>query len=432
MTKRKDEYATSRFLYILEATFEYFIALLCGGAYIAKLSTSLGVSDSLTGILTAIVSLGGTFQIVAIFLSQKRRVKRLVTLLHTLNQLAFTLVYLTPFFPLSTTGKIVLFVIFLLLGHIVNSIVNSPKQTWYMSLVDDEKRGDFTATKEIVSLIGGMTFTFIIGLVIDNFEEAGNLNGSFIFCGIAIFVLTLLHTSTLLFSKEKPVLDNKKTPLSQSVKGIFKNKNLWKIIVVMCLWEISLYGIISFFGTYQIKELGFSMTFVSILSIVYSIVRALASKPLGRFADRRSFRTMLTVCYLIHAVSFLFAVFTVPSNGKIFFTIYYALHAIAMGGANSATINLVYDYVGKEERMGAFALSKSVAGLVGFLSTLGFSRLVEYIQNNGNTFLGIPVYAQQVLSVIGIIVLTFAIVYLNTAVKKMKKPSVNGFDTLSE
>jgi predicted MFS family arabinose efflux permease len=277
-----------------------------------------------------------------------------------------------------------------------------------------------------------MTFTFIIGLVIDNFEEAGNLNGSFIFCGIAIFVLTLLHTSTLLFSKEKPVLDNKKTPLSQSVKGIFKNKNLWKIIVIMCLWEIALYGIISFFGTYQIKELGFSMTFVSILSIIYSIVRALASKPLGRFADRRSFRTMLTVCYLIHAVGFLFAVFTVPSNGKIFFTIYYALHAIAMGGANSATINLVYDYVGKEERMGAFALSKSVAGLVGFLSTLGFSRLVEYIQNNGNTFLGIPVYAQQVLSVIGIIVLTLAIVYLNTAVKKMKKPSVNGFDTLSE
>jgi predicted MFS family arabinose efflux permease len=432
MTKRKDEYATSRFLYILEATFEYFIALLCGGAYIAKLSTSLGVSDSLTGILTAVVSLGGTFQIVAIFLSQKRRVKRLVTLLHTLNQLAFTLVYLTPFFPLSATGKIVLFVIFLLLGHIVNSIVNSPKQTWYMSLVDDEKRGDFTATKEIVSLIGGMTFTFIIGLVIDNFEEAGNLNGAFIFCGIAIFVLTLLHTSTLLFSKEKPVIDNKKTPLSQSVKGIFKNKNLWKIIVIMCLWEISLYGIISFFGTYQIKELGFSMTFVSILSIIYSIVRALASKPLGRFADRRSFRTMLTVCYLIHAVGFLFAVFTVPSNGKIFFTIYYALHAIAMGGANSATINLVYDYVGKEERMGAFALSKSVAGLVGFLSTLGFSRLVEYIQNNGNTFLGIPVYAQQVLSVIGIIVLTLAIVYLNTAVKKMKKPSVNGFDTLSE
>ena len=36
----KDEYKTSRFLYILEATFEYFISLLVTGAYLAKLTGS--------------------------------------------------------------------------------------------------------------------------------------------------------------------------------------------------------------------------------------------------------------------------------------------------------------------------------------------------------------------------------------------------------
>ena len=90
MSKIKDGYEASRFLYILEAMFEHFIALLTSGAYIAKLSTSIGVSDGITGILTAFVSLGGTFQIIAIFLAQKRPVKRWVTFLHTLNQLAFT------------------------------------------------------------------------------------------------------------------------------------------------------------------------------------------------------------------------------------------------------------------------------------------------------------------------------------------------------
>ena len=429
MVKSKDIYKTSRFLYILEAMFEYFIALLCGGAYIAKLSTSLGISDGVTGILTAVVSLGGTFQIVAIFLAQKRQVKRLVTFLHTLNQLAFTLVYFTPFFPLSALGKTILFVIFLVLGNVVNSIVNSPKQTWYMSLVDDEKRGDFTATKEIVSLMGSMVFTFVMSSIIDSFEAKGNLNGAFIFCGIAIFVLAILHTCTLIFSKEKPAIDKEKTPLSTTVKRIFKNKNLWKIIVVMCFWDTVFYGIISFFGTYQIKELGFSMTFVSMLSILYAIVRSLASKPLGRLADKRSFKTMLTVCYLVHVLGFVFAMFTIPSNGKIFFTIYYSLHAIALGGANSATINLVYDYVPKEDRMGAFALSKSVSGTVGFLVTLAMRPLVEYIQGNGNTFLGMQVYAQQVLASFGAILLILAIIYLNTVVRKMKKPQISGFDT---
>ena len=429
MVKVKDKYATSRFLYILEATFEYFIALLCGGAYIAKLSTSLGISDGLTGVLTAFVSLGGTFQIVAIFLAQKRQVKRLVTFLHTLNQLAFTLVYFTPFFPLSATGKIVLFVIFLMLGHIVNSIVNSPKTAWYMSLVDDEKRGSFTANKEIVSLIGGMVFTFVISSIIDSFEAKGNLNGAFIFCGIAIFILMLLHTSTLLFSKEKPANSKEKTPFSKTIKRIFKNKNLWKIIVVMCLWDAIFYGLVSFFGTYQIKELGFSMTFVSVLSIIYSFIRALSSKPMGRLADKRSFRTMLTVCYIVHVIAFIFAMFTIPANGKIFFTIYYSLHAIALSGANSATINLVYDYVEREDRMGAFALSKCISGTVGFLVTLAVRPLVDYIQANGNTFLGMHLYAQQALSAVGAVLLVVAIVYLNTVVKKMKKPQTSGFDT---
>lgn len=428
MSKIKDGYEASRFLYILEAMFEHFIALLTSGAYIAKLSTSIGVSDGITGILTAFVSLGGTFQIVAIFLAQKRPVKRWVTFLHTLNQLAFTLVYITPFFPLSTAGKTILFILFLLLGNIVNSIVNSPKQTWFMSLIDDEKRGRFTANKEIISLIGGMTFTFIIGLVIDKFELSGNLNGAFIFCAIAIFVLTALHTATLVFSKEKPIENTKKIPLSQSVKGVFKNKNLWKIIVVICLWDIANYSTVPFLGTYQIKELGFSMTFVSVLSIIYSIARALVSKPLGRYADKRSFRAMLTVCFAIHLLAFIFGMFTIPSNGKIFFTAYYTLYAIAMGGINSASINLVYDYVEKEQRMSAFALSKSISGIVGFLTTLAMRPLVDYIQAQGNTFLGIHVYAQQLLCVFAFIVMSFSVLYLNTVVKKIKKPSFNGFD----
>ena len=68
----KDVYKKSRFFYILEATFEYFISILVGGAYLAKITTSLGMSAALTGILTSFVSLGGGFQIFAIFLADSR------------------------------------------------------------------------------------------------------------------------------------------------------------------------------------------------------------------------------------------------------------------------------------------------------------------------------------------------------------------------
>ncbi|MBR2343262.1 MAG: MFS transporter [Clostridia bacterium] len=420
MEERKDIYKTSRFLFILEATFEYFISLLVTGAYLAKITSSLGMSDSMTGILTSFVSLGCGFQIIAIFLANKRPVKRWVTVLHSINQLTFALMYLVPFIKLTKTAKIVLFIAFLLMGHIINNVVNPPKINWFMSLVDDNKRGGFTAKKEMVSLIGGMVFSFGMGIIIDHFEMGGNLNGAFIVCGVTVFGLMLLHSATLIFSKEKPVEEKEKISTKQLLGELIRDKKLFKVILVSVLWNIVNYSATPFYGSYQIKELGFSMTFVSILSGAYAIVRTIFSQPMGKFADKNSFASMLNICFTIMLVGFGINIFTVPENGKIFYTVYYMLNAVAMAGINSATINLIYDYVDKEKRIGALALKSTLAGGAGFFTTIAVSPLVSYIQKNGNSFLGLNVYAQQVVSSLAAILLIVLILYLNLVVKKIK------------
>lgn len=421
MLVNKDPYKTSRFLYILEATFEYFISLLITGAYLAKITSSLGMSDSLTGILTSFVSLGCGFQIIAIFLANKRPVKRWVTVLHSINQLAFVLIYLVPFIEINQTTKITLFITFLLIGHIINNVVNSPKINWFMSLVDDKRRGRFTANKEMVSLIGGMLFSFAMGAVIDHFEAIGNLNGAFIVCGLSVFGLMLLHSATLIFSKEKPVEENEKISTKQLLGDLIKDKNLFKVILISVLWNIVSYSSTPFYGSYQIKELGFTMTFVSILSAAYAIVRTFFSIPMGKFADKYSFAKMLNICFIIMLVGYAINIFTVPDNGKVFYTIYYMLNAVAMAGINSAVINLIYDYVDKEKRIGALALKSTIAGFAGFFTTLAVSPLVSHIQECGNMFLGMNVYAQQVVSAIAAILLVVLIVYLNLVVRKIRK-----------
>ena len=417
----KDEYKASRVFYIIEAALEYFISILISGAFLAKISTAIGIPDAVTGILTSFVSLGCGFQIVAIFLANRRPVKRWVTALHIANQAFFTLLYLVPFVPISQDVKIVLFIVFLLLGHVITNIANSPKINWFMSLVDDKKRGQFTANKEIISLIGGMVFSFAMGAVIDHFEAIGNTTGAFIVCGISIFALMVLHTLTLVLSKEKPVKQDEKTSTKKLLGELIRDKNLFKVIIVTVLWGVTSNIAIPFYGTYQNNELGFSMTFISILSAVYAVVRSLFSKPMGKFADKRSFASMLNVCFIIMLVGFGINVFTVPSNGAVFYTIYYVLNAIAMAGINSATINLIYDYVSKENRIGALALSGTLSGFAGFFTTLIFSPLVATIQANGNTLFGISVYAQQVLSLISVVALILLIVYLNVVVRKIKK-----------
>ena len=418
--QQKDIYKISRFLYILEAALEYFISLLVTGAYLAKITSAIGMCDTTTGILTSFVSLGFGFQILAIFLASKRPVKRWVTLLHCLNQLAFALIYFIPLFDISHGARIILFIILLLMGHILNNVVNSPKINWFMSLVEDKRRGAFTANKEMVSLIGGMIFSFLMGSIIDRMESSGNINDAFIVCGGSIFILMLLHSFTLIFSKEKPAEDKEKTSSVKLLKDLLADKNLFRVIFVSVLWSIVNYSSTPFYGSYQIKELGFSMTFVSVLSAAYAVVRSIFSRPMGKFADKYSFAKMLNICFIIALVGFIINGFTVPDNGKVCYTVYYMLYAVAMAGINSATINLIYDYVDKEKRIGALALKSTFCGFTGFFTTLIVSPLVGFIQKNGNEFFGIRVYAQQVVSFISAAILIILIVYLNTVIGRLK------------
>lgn len=415
-----DCYRNSRVLYCIEAALEYFIAIMVGETYLAKIAGELGASDALTGVLYAFVSLGSAFQIFSILLSDHIPVKRWVTPLHILNQIFFTLVYAVPLFSFSKEIKIVLFVVLLLLGQILMNVANPAKINWFMSLVDNNRRGRFTAKKEIISLMGGMVFSFVMGNVIDYYEANGNLKGAFLIGMITVGVLMILHSLTLVFSKEKSV-ERVEKHTKENLKKLFANKPLLCVIGVSVMWYAANYMTTPFYGSYRINELGFSMTFCSILSIAYSIVRSCFSTPMGRLADKKGFANMLSVCFVIQGIAYLTNVFTIPSNGKIFYTAYYVLNAIAMAGINSAQINLIYDYVDVDLRTGVLALSCSISGIIGFLTTLAISPLVTHIQKNGNMIFGISMYAQQLLSLFGVMMMVLVTFYIKFILQKMKK-----------
>lgn len=419
--KNQDGYAFSRLLYIIEATLEYFVSIAVSSIYLAKLTEYIGISDSLTGILSAFVSLGCGFQMIAIFLANKKPVKRWVTLLHIVSQVTFALLYIVPLFNLSREAKTVIFVAMLLTAHILNNIVNAPKINWYMSLVDDKKRGRFTANKEIVSLLGGMAFSYFMGAVLDHFELVGNIEGAFIVGGITLFVLMFLHSCTLIFAKEKPCETQEKVSVAQELKGLLKDKTLLKVVLISVFWNIANYVSTPFMGTYQTKELAFTVSFASVITIMASLCRVLCSKPLGKFGDKHSFTKMLVVCFALEGLAFGINAFTNPSNGKVLYIIYQLLYSAGMAGINSSVINLIYDYVDERRRTSALALKQTFAGLAGFFTTLLVSPLVSYIQERGNTVLGLPIYAQQLLSLISCALTVGLLVYMLTVIWKIKK-----------
>ena len=112
-------YRKTRVLYIIEAMLEYFVSILMSGAYIAKVAASLGMSGGAVGVVISLANLGAAFQLFALFFVGKYPMRRRAILFHTINQAFFALVWLTPVVRFSSGAKVMLFVMFLMGGHIL-------------------------------------------------------------------------------------------------------------------------------------------------------------------------------------------------------------------------------------------------------------------------------------------------------------------------
>jgi len=415
----KDENRTGRICYIIEAALEYFISLLISGAYLARITSALGFSDSLTGILSSFLTLSCLFQLGSIvFFKNVARVKKPIIFCHLANQSLFALVYLIPVLKLGRDAKTLLFILCFCGGSIISKLIASPKVSWLRGLVPDKNRGSYTATLEIVSLISGMIFTFIAGSVIDGLEANGDQRLSFIIGSITIAVLMVLHTISLLPVKDRAVSSS--ADEKGSLKELAKNKMYLATLPIMIVWNIASCCAIPFFGAYQIKELGFSMTFVSVISIISGIIRALISPYIGKYADRHSFIRMVLPCFMLACSAFIINSFTVPANGKILGVIYNCLLAVSQAGIGSALSNMIFDHVKGKNRISAISLSSALGGVCGFLSTCVMSLMVTHIQNNGNRLFGIPLYPTQFAYALGAFIVIMLMIYIKAVVIPME------------
>ena len=73
-----------------------------------------------------------------------------------------------------------------------------------------------------------------------------------------------------------------------------------------------------------------------------------------------------------------------------------------------------------ENRTIALGARQAVYGVVGFLASTAVTPLLEAIQNAGNRFLGMEIYAQQMLSVLSLIATLLVALYVHKVVLKLR------------
>ena len=418
-------YKRSRAAYTWECAFEYFVSLLVSGAFLSKLLLSIGMSDALIGIISSFISLSYLFQLFSIFVVQRiTNTKRFAVLFHSLGQVLFMFIYLVPFLPFEYKHKELLVIISILLAYFGNYFVNSIIYRWGNSHVLPTRRGRFSATKEMISLATGTVVTLVAGYVMDAFELAGNLESGFLFCSFAIFIFALCDFICLMLIKNKiktPEEKREKAPLREVIKNTLGNKNFLNITALQILWDVGRFVTVGFISTYSLNvtELAFTVGSVQIISLLGHGTRFVISRPFGRYSDKHSYAKGIELGLVLAAIAFGSAMFMTPTT-RFLYIVYMIFQSSCHAGVGANLLNVTYSYVNEKYVSEAMAIKNSISGICGFFASLVASALLTDVQANGNVFLGMSLYGQQVLAAISFLVMIIAILFTKFVIEKQK------------
>jgi len=359
-------------------------------------------------------------------------VKRFSTIIHVIGRLFYVALYLIPFagfIPKEYKG--ILAVGCIIMAYFGYYLVTSMIYKWGNSFVHPTKRASFSAAKEMLSLICGMVFTFTMGQLIDNkytvYASDGTAqitNKGFILIAITIVVAIVLDTICLLIMKKED--DHHQIvevePVRKVVGNLFKNKSFVYLVILDCLYKSAMYTFVGFVGTFKLKELAMSVGTITLFTVISNGARFLASKPIGKFSDKTSFVTGITLGLVIKAAGYIFVIFISPDTWWMILG-YQILYNISVAATSQNLLNAVYSYVDKDHFVQATSIKNCLSGVLGFFVSLGAGAILNAIQKSETGMLeifGVQLYAQQVLAIIAFLLTVVAFIFAQLVVRKRK------------
>ncbi len=413
-------YKRSRTAYYIQCVTEYLVGLVVADAFLAKLLKSMGLNDATIGIVSSLTSLAFLVQLGTIFLMQHiRNVKKTVIALDISSMLCFLGTYCLPLLPISQGLRTVLVFATIGGGFGFKYLQLNLYYKWGQSFVKPGGRGAFSAKNEAISQAAGIVFSLIIGAMVDYYDRMGKIETSFSIIACVIAVLTVVNFLMLLsiqgYSQDAAVSQQK--TFRDVLRNTLGNKNFRNVIIMISLYDIARYLTVGFLGTYKTQDLVLTVGAVQLINICASVLRCAFSRPAGRWADKTSFAHVYRMGLWLCAGSFLLLMFTTPKN-KWLIIAYTLCYNVSMTAIPGNANNMTYSYVPIDFFVQAQAIRSSICGIIGFLASILGSRILAFVQSNGNRLFGIPVHGQQMLAGLSFLVVLCAIAFNKQVVEK--------------
>ncbi len=404
---------------------EALIKSTLSGVFFTLLVKQMGVSDAVTGILSNVVCLGCTMQAFsAAFVGRLRSLRTGALVMQILQHLMYAFLYLLPFLPMPAGARIPVFAVVYAVAAISGNLITPARFHWMMSFVKLDERGVFTAHKEMITLVITIVYNLVMGRVVDHYTALGRPETGLQLCAVTILVLMVTDSASLLRSADAPgvLADVKKSPsFGSMLRTNVKNRSFLILVLMGMVWNFSDAFSRSYHNVYLLQELDCSVTFVVIAGMVGNVIRLFLSVPLGRYADRFGFDHSVALGFGLAALANVLLIFWRPENGAVLYLLYQLPMAVALAALTGGLMNIILQYVPVKDRVGAQGVYAATNGLFSFTGTLAGGWVLSMIQTGGNRVLGIPMYAQQFLSLVSAVSMAALALFVRYVVEKLPR-----------
>jgi len=414
------DYEKGRKYFIYEGSTSMIIFSLAGGAFISGFANSLGATDGFNGIIGAIPALTGVIQIFSsIFFEKIEHRKLLISLFSFLGRFLFGVMFLIPMFILNKgislyTLLFIYTIAFLLMGFVGPSISG-----WLVDLTPENIRGKYLARKDAISLAFVTVATLAFGKALDLFRNNNYEHVGFIIIGVGLIILAFLQLYFLSSIKE-PLVNkkNNSVTLKKAILEPIMNKTFRKVVLLFVFWNIALFVALPFFSVYMVTRLHLSYTYIMVMGLISAVARVFVVKYWGSLADNKSWESAtkysiaaLALCHFCWGfVNTQTAVFLVP--------IMNILGGIAWGGVAISLFNIQFLYAPKQSRTIYIGGCAAYGGVIGFLSTIIGSRILNALSHYNLSLNGFEFSNMQIIFLISGVLLGICSLYVHKFLEK--------------
>ena len=281
---------------LVDAAAATAVGALNSGVVLLALALHIGASTMQVGLLAAIPLITQVLQAPAVKLVETLRQRRLISVAAlVLARLSLPVYALVPFIPERNTAVVVLLAA-ALVHYGFNAVAACSWNSWIKDLVPAETLGRFASRRGLVGTAVSAAATLGAALAL-NQAKGDEALADWIFAGLYLVGFLFGVISTIALARVPELAMGPRTasaPLLRLLWQPLKDRNFRSLLRYLASWQFAVNLAMPFITVYIVRELGFDVSFVLLLTLASQVANIAVVRGWGYLSDRYTNKSVLS------------------------------------------------------------------------------------------------------------------------------------------